>query len=72
MALKNKKLLYIFLYLLSFGLVLGVLILVNKIEFIPLINNLTLGINFLFFLGLQIFSIYKILNFDFNKYNFSS
>ena len=68
MTLKNKKLLYFFLYLLSFGLVLGVLILVNKIEFIPLINNLTLGINFLIFLGLQIFSIFKILNFDFNKY----
>ena len=68
MALKNKKLLYIFLYLFSFGLVLGVLILVNKIEFIPIINNILLGLNFLIFLGLQIFSIFKILNFDFNKY----
>lgn len=68
MNLKDKKLLYIFLYLLSFGLALGILILVNKIEFIPLINNLTIGFNFLIFLGLQIFSISKILNIKFNKY----
>ena len=68
MALKNKKLLYIFLYLLSFGQVLGALIFVNKIEFIPIINNIILGLSFLVFFGLQIFSIYKILNFKFNKY----
>ena len=68
MSLKDKKLLYIFLYLLSFGQVLGILILVNKIEFIPMINNILLGLSFLLFLGLQIFSIYKILNFNFNKY----
>lgn len=68
MTLKNKKFLYIFLYLLSFGQVLGTLILINKIEFIPIINNVILGLNFLVFFGLQIFSIYKILNFKFNKY----
>lgn len=68
MTLKNKKFLYIFLYLLSFGQVLGVLIFVNKIEFIPMINNVLLGLSFLVFFGLQIFSIYKILNFKFNKY----
>ena len=68
MTLKNKKFLYIFLYLLSFGQVLGALIFVNKIEFIPIINNIILGISFLAFFGLQIFSIYKILNFKFNKY----
>ncbi|WP_316709794.1 hypothetical protein [Peptoniphilus harei] len=44
------------------------MILVNKIEFIPIINNILLGLSFLLFLGLQIFSIYKILNFNFNKY----
>lgn len=68
MTLKNKKFLYIFLYLLSFGQVLGALIFVNKIEFIPMINNIILGLCFLAFFGLQIFSIYKILNFKFNKY----
>ena len=68
MTLKNKKFLYVFLYLLSFGQVLGVLILINKIEFIPMINNIILGLSFLAFFGLQIFSIYKILNFKFNKY----
>ncbi|KXA28658.1 hypothetical protein HMPREF3229_01654 [Peptoniphilus harei] len=68
MTLKNKKFLYIFLYLLSFGQVLGALIFVNKIEFIPMINNIILGLSFLAFFGLQIFSIYKILNFKFNKY----
>ena len=68
MSLKDKKFLYIFLYLLSFGQVLGISILVNKIEFIPIINNVMLGLSFLVFFGLQIFSIYKILNFKFNKY----
>lgn len=68
MSLKDKKLLYIFLYLLSFGQVLGILILVNKIEFIPIINNVMLGLSFLVFFGLQIFSINRILNFKFNKY----
>lgn len=68
MTLKDKKFLYIFLYLLSFGQVLGVLIFVNKIEFIPMINNVLLCFSFLVFFGLQIFSIYKILNFKFNKY----
>ena len=68
MTLKNKKFLYIFLYLLSFGQVLGALIFVNKIEFIPMINNIILGLSFLVFFGLQIFSIFKILNFKFNKY----
>lgn len=68
MTLKNKKLLYIFLYLLSFGQVLGISILVNKIEFIPIINNVMLGLSFLVFFGLQIFSINRILNFKFNKY----
>lgn len=68
MTLKDKKLLYIFLYLLSFGQVLGISILVNKIEFIPIINNILLGLSFLVFLGLQIFFINRILNFKFNKY----
>lgn len=68
MTLKDKKFLYIFLYLLSFGQVLGALILINKIEFIPMINNILLGLSFLVFFGLQIFSIYKFLNFKFNKY----
>lgn len=68
MKLKSKKIFYILLYFLSFAISLGALILLTKIEFIPIINNLILGINFLLFLGLQIFSICKILNFDFNKY----
>ena len=33
-----------------------------------MINNIILGLSFLAFFGLQIFSIYKILNFKFNKY----
>ncbi len=68
MRLKSKKILYILLYFLSFVISLGFLFLVTKIEFIPIINNIILGLNFLLFLGLQIFSICKILNFDFNKY----
>lgn len=68
MNLKNKKIAYIFLYLASFALGLGTIVLVNKIEFIPLINNLLLGFNFLIFLGLQIFSLYNFTKFNINKY----
>lgn len=68
MNLKNKKIPYIFLYFFSFILSFGLLVLVNKIEFIPLINNFLLGFGFLFFNGLQIFFIYKFINFNINKY----
>ena len=68
MNLKNKKMAYIFLYLASFAISFGILVLVNKIEFIPLINNLFLGFGFLFFIGLQIFFIYKFTKFNINKY----
>lgn len=68
MNLKNKKMAYIFLYLSSFALSFGILVLVNKIEFIPLINNFLLGFGFLFFIGLQIFFIYNFTKFNINKY----
>lgn len=68
MSLKNKKIAYIFLYLASFALSFGILVLVNKIEFVPLINNLLLGFGFLFFMGLQIFSLYIFTKFNINKY----
>lgn len=67
MSLKNKKIAYIFLYLASFAISFGILVLVNKIEFIPLINNLLLGFGFLLFIGLQIFSLYKFTKFKINK-----
>lgn len=68
MNLKNKKMAYIFLYLSSFALSFGILVLVNKIEFIPLINNCLLGFGFLFFIGLQIFFIYNFTKFNIDKY----
>lgn len=67
MNLKNKKIAYIFLYLASFALSFGIVVLVNKIEFVPLINNLLLGFGFLLFIGLQIFSLYKFTKFKINK-----
>lgn len=67
MNLKNKKIAYIFLYLASFAISFGILVLVNKIEFIPLINNLLLGFGFLLFIGLQIFLLYKFTKFKINK-----
>lgn len=67
MDLKNKKIAYIFLYLASFALSFGIVVLVNKIEFIPLINNLLLGFGFLLFICLQIFSLYKFTKFRINK-----
>ena len=68
MNLKNKKMAYIFLYLSSFALSFGILVLVNKIEFIPLIDNILIGMGFLFFIGLQIFFIYNFTKFNINKY----
>lgn len=68
MNLKNKKVTYIFLYLASFALSFGILVLVNKIEFIPIINNLLIGFGFLLFIGLQIFSLYNFTKFNINKY----
>lgn len=67
MDLKNKKIAYIFLYLASFAISFGILVLVNKIEFIPLINNLLLGFGFLLFIGLQNFSLYIFTKFKINK-----
>ena len=68
MNLKNKKVIYIFLYLASFALSFGILVLLNKIEFIPIINNLFIGFGFLLFIGLQIFSLYNFTKFNINKY----
>lgn len=68
MNLKNKKMAYIFLYFFSFILSFGILVLVNKIEFIPLINNILIGLGFLFFIGLQIFFLYNFTKFNINKY----
>lgn len=68
MNLKNKKMAYIFLYLSSFALSFGILVLVNKIEFIPLINNILIGMGFLFFIGLQIFFLYNFTKFNIDKY----
>lgn len=69
MDLKNKKIAYIFLYLASFALSFGIVVLVNKIEFVPIVNNLLLVFGFLFFIGLQIFSLYKFTKFKINKYS---
>lgn len=68
MKLKNKKVIYVFLYLASFALSFGILVLLNKIEFIPIINNLFIGFGFLLFIGLQIFSLYNFTKFNINKY----
>ena len=68
MNLKNKKISYIFLYFFSFILSFAILVLVNKIEFIPIINNILIGLSFLFFIGLQIFFIYNFTKFNINKY----
>lgn len=68
MNLKNKKIPYIFLYFFSFIFSFGLLVLVNKIEFIPLINNILIGLGFLFFIGLQIFFLYNFTKFNIDKY----
>lgn len=68
MNLKNKKMAYFFLYFFSFILSFGILVLVNKIEIIPLINNILIGLGFLFFIGLQIFFLYNFTKFNIDKY----
>lgn len=68
MNLKNKKMASIFLYLVSFAISFGILVLVNKIEFIPIINNCLLGFGFLLFIGLQIFFLYNFTKFNIDKY----
>lgn len=68
MKLKNKKVIYVFLYLASFAISFGILVLLNKIEFIPIINNLFIGFDFLLFIGLQIFSLYNFTKFNINRY----
>ena len=68
MSLKNKKIAYIFLYLASFAISFGILVLVNKIEFIPIINNCLLGFGFLLFIGLQFFFLYNFTKFNIDKY----
>lgn len=68
MKLKNKKVIHVFLYLASFAISFGILVLLNKIEFIPIINNLFIGFGFLLFIGLQIFSLYNFTKFNINKY----
>lgn len=68
MNLKNKKMASIFLYLASFAISFGILVLVNKIEFIPIINNCLLGFGFLLFIGLQIFFLYNFTKFNIDKY----
>lgn len=65
----NKKiLLQIIFYALSFPLIYCIFVLCDKIEFIPIVNNLILILSLFGFFAYQIFSIYKFTNLKINFY----
>ncbi|OLR65381.1 hypothetical protein [Peptoniphilus porci] len=68
MDLKNKNIIGILIYFTSFVISFGVFAIIKRVELIPIINNLILGFNFLFFIGLQIFSFYKLTRIELNRY----
>lgn len=65
---KNKGILYFILYIGSFPLLYLCFILCAKIEFIPLFNNIFLGLGILSFFAFQIYFISKFADFNINYY----
>ena len=65
---KNKGILYFILYIGSFPLLYLCFILCAKIEFIPLFNNIFLGLGILLFFASQIYFISKFTDLKINFY----
>lgn len=65
---KNKGILYFILYMGSFPLLYLCFILCAKIEFIPLFNNIFLGLGILSFFAFQIYFILKFTDLNINFY----
>lgn len=68
MSTKNKQLIYAIFYLLSFLILYLVFLLCAKVDFIPIFNNVLLGLAVLLFFAYQIFFISKFTGLGINFY----
>ncbi len=68
MSTKNKQLIYAIFYLLSFPILYLVFLLCAKVDFIPIFNNILLGLAVLLFFAYQIFFISKFTGLCINFY----
>lgn len=68
MSTKNKQLIYAIFYLLSFLILYLVFLLCAKVDFIPIFNNILLGLAVLLFFANQIFFISKFTGLGINFY----
>lgn len=68
MSTKNKQLIYAIFYLLSFLILYLVFLLCAKVDFIPIFNNILLGLAVLLFFAYQIFFISKFTDLGINFY----
>lgn len=68
MSTKNKQLIYAIFYLLSFLILYLVFLLCAKVDFIPIFNNILLGLAVLLFFAYQIFFISKFTGLGINFY----
>lgn len=68
MSTKNKQLIYVIFYLLSFLILYLVFLLCAKVDFIPIFNNILLGLAVLLFFAYQIFFISKFTGLGINFY----
>ena len=68
MSTKNKQLIYAIFYLLSFPILYLVFLLCAKVDFIPIFNNILLGLAVLLFFAYQIFFISKFTGLGINFY----
>lgn len=68
MSTKNKQLIYAIFYLLSFLILYLVFLLCAKVDFIPIFNNILLGLAVLLFFAYKIFFISKFTGLGINFY----
>lgn len=68
MSTKNKQLIYAIFYLFSFPILYLIFLLSAKVDFIPIFNNILLGLAVLLFFAYQIFFINKFTELGINYY----
>lgn len=65
---EKRKILYVLLYILSFPILYLVYVICAKVDFIPIFNNVLLGLSVLLFFAYQIFFVYKFTEIGSNFY----
>lgn len=65
---KNKQIIHTLFYLLSFPILYSVFLLCVKVDFIPIFNNILLGVSVLIFFAYQIFFINRFTKIRANFY----